>query len=300
MNTGFYPGPNGLLLPESLLSASGLITSPVNSGVNFSGDISISGGSGLAYSLSLTGTPPAELSYSLLRIARGLWIARPTGKASTIATTNFGVKIVSGVQSFNVPQTLTVNSSTQGWNPSDKGSSITLSNGNFTITSTSSGTWNTVRSVTSHADGTGKYYFEVSNDADPGGVDLVAGVADSTVPTSNYMSGSGGNCAALQDQGTNRTNGFTGVTGGGSWGPGKFLMVAVDMTARKGWMQISGVGSWANGGNPDTGTSPSFTWSSAYTLFAAASIIGTSTQLTLNTGSNTFTNTPPSTFTAWG
>lgn len=49
------------------------------------------------------------------------------------------------------------------WNPSDKGASSTLSNGNLTNTTTSGG-FGSVRSIASMAANSGKYFWEVSVD----------------------------------------------------------------------------------------------------------------------------------------
>src|ERR1700734_1369834 len=65
-----------------------------------------------------------------------------------------------------------ISASAPTWDPSNKGSPITLSNGNLTATQTSSsGTNYSVRTTTSHS--SGLYYFEFS---------FVAAVASSTIP----------------------------------------------------------------------------------------------------------------------
>jgi hypothetical protein len=80
------------------------------------------------------------------------------------------------------------------WDPSNKGSAITLSGGNLIATQTSNGGTNfSVRSTTSHS--TGKYYFEISVLEQSGGcsIPIGFGTASANVTSSGYQLGIGDN-----------------------------------------------------------------------------------------------------------
>jgi hypothetical protein len=72
------------------------------------------------------------------------------------------------------------------WNPADKNASITLSNGNLTVTS-SGGTYDSVRSTISKS--SGKWYFETTITAMSGcsPTAVVVGIATSSMSLSGYV-----------------------------------------------------------------------------------------------------------------
>jgi|GEM_PF-1637425 len=108
------------------------------------------------------------------------------------------------------------------WNPSDKGSEITLSNGNLTITQNGTGI---VRSTISVA--TGKWYWEYSI-ASPS--QMRAGVAKSGASLSNIFGSDAFGWSYRAADGTKFNNGSSGAYGD-TYTVGDVMGVALDMDA---------------------------------------------------------------------
>jgi hypothetical protein len=188
---------------------------------------------------------------------------------------------------------------TATWNPSDKHSSITLSESNLVAESTSYNTTGNVRSNKSKA--TGKYYFEVEIITWDG---LRVGVCSSGVSLTNDLFSRadawimihdvGGNAKAFHNNTTVDFGMFTGFYSG-------VHRVAVDFDAGKIW--FGGNGTWFNSGNPATGANPTFS-NITGRLFPVVSISdyseATHSKVRGRFTTATFQQTMPSGFTEWG
>ena len=217
----------------------------------------------------------------------------------------------------------------QYWNPSDCSSLIILStqNGNANAgaerSATSSGTWQSVRSVTSHSSGRWIFLTKCTDTSGTGSEDLISGFATSAMSLANYVgsdafgwglqSASSGAHCNIYHAGINYDSGFSGgqlLT--------SFNVHAIDIDAGKIWhggfsIPISGpiAIQWypsalgANVGNPATGTFPTNTFTPGTTIFAAASHNATPDSSTLYISSldfftvSTLTAALPSGFLPW-
>ena len=171
------------------------------------------------------------------------------------------------------------------WNPSDKGSVVTLSNGNLTEVSTPGA--GLVRGTVGLS--SGKQYFEVTIGSATYIEFVDVGIATSIAGLNQYV--------GYDAYGWGYTDGefLNNNASAGSpayFNNGDVLMFAVDLDAGKLWFGVNGV--WYSG-DPATGTNPVYT-ASFGTVFPAAG--GGTT--TANFGATSFAYTIPSGFSAWG
>ena len=181
------------------------------------------------------------------------------------------------------------------WNPLDKASQITLSNGNLTAQQGSTSTWDLVRGTTSHGSGSGKWYFEVH--CDSLGTYLMMGLANSSAPLTSYVGATSNGWAYYN---TNGTIVYNGTQGGSypTYTTGDVVMVAADMTNGYLWFGKNGV--WINSGNPAAGTgyiNASFPLTGA--LFPAVSPYDANEKVTGRFTASAYTYTIPSGFSSW-
>lgn len=181
------------------------------------------------------------------------------------------------------------------YNPADKTAEITLSNGNLTCTGSGS-VWRGVRTTGPKSSGKWFKRFRVDEIHTVGFTSsAITGVATASYGLSNYV-GSDTQSWGIQAKGSstqlttwhngsNNTHG-TGVDVGG------YLLLAVDIDAGKLWM--GPVGGYVGGGDPATGTSPTFTFTPGTTLYLATSCFDDKMDTTLDS-----TGTSPSGFAEW-
>jgi len=147
------------------------------------------------------------------------------------------------------------------WNPADKGTDISLSNGDKTATKTATGWVNcSVRATDSQ--GAGKCYFEIQ--VDVAANEQVIGIATSAAPVSSYL-GSDANGWGWNSAGYLFHSGNQGAYGG-AWLTGN-IGVAYDGVLKKLWFRKEGV--WI--GDPVAGTGEAFSGISG-NVFPMASI----------------------------
>ncbi|WP_395454796.1 SPRY domain-containing protein [Azospirillum melinis] len=156
--------------------------------------------------------------------------------------------------------------SVEYWNPSDKGTNIALSNFNLTASGSISASTSAVRGVIP-IPVTGKCYWEVVLDVR--GVDSSTGIATSAASLSNYI-GQQASSYGYSSPG-NFLNNATAATTGSVQASGGVIGHFFDVSAGKLWWSYNGV--VQGGGNPASGTSPTFTVS-AGTYYPAFSIGG--------------------------
>ena len=174
------------------------------------------------------------------------------------------------------------------WDPANKDSSITLSNGNLTCTYSG---YDCGAFATAGAS-SGKYYWEVSCTA-TGGPGI--GIANSSSPTSQSNLGqNGNNWAVLLADGRKSHTGWTAYTS--AWGAGDVMMITLDMDNGKIWWGKNGT--WAASGDPAAGTNAAFSGITGtiypFTLSEPPKVT------TANFGASAFTYTPPTGFSGWG
>lgn len=176
------------------------------------------------------------------------------------------------------------------FNPSDKGTGLSLSGGDLVVSQTVGSTWRSVRATVGKS--TGKAVFEMSFSSVT--ANLASGFADGGASMATFLGGSAKSVAV-------RSSGFTtnGITTAGSVPTGSTnpYMYALDMDNGKGWVAVGNV--WANSGDPAAGTNPSFTWTPGTLIYPGASVFTTGgITVTLNAGQSAFSNTVPSGFTS--
>lgn len=169
--------------------------------------------------------------------------------------------------------------------------SMSMSFTGLTVAGTgASGKWELARANT--AKSTGKYVFEMKTSSNSAYVSC--GMAD--VSTTSTKLGSNATSFGISGNGSLAQHGMASfpATPGGC---ATATMFAVDFDAGKGWIAQGGV--WQGGGNPATGTTPSFTFAANTPLYPAASInTGYTYSVTANFGATSFTNGVPVGFTA--
>lgn len=157
------------------------------------------------------------------------------------------------------------------WDGSKKATDVTLSNGNLDCDSNSTTGGGSVLSVVGHS--TGKYYFEVeqvqqyatnagyltgmsigtgTHTSFPGVNTSSHGLASTTTGSDTWINNSAGNHA---------TDGIATV--------GQYHRWAIDVDAGKAWASISNrsSGAWIGGGDPASGTSPTYTFTANSTIY---------------------------------
>jgi hypothetical protein len=189
------------------------------------------------------------------------------------------------------------------FNPGDKSAEITLSNNNRTATreSSNNNTWRLVRSVTSKS--TGKWYFEVKNDANGSGNGyLLFGVCGSGLAITAQIGGSSGSWG-LQANNTSNLLAYhagttvTVVSGSlASLSAGEVAMLAIDFDSGKGWWGTKGV--WRSG-NPSAGTGNNFSFTPNISLFIGVNLFGTPQVATLQSILTDMAYAPPDGYAAW-
>src|SRR3989344_340790 len=176
-------------------------------------------------------------------------------------------------------------------NPLDKYSGITLADGNLRASCSAIATYGLVRS-TIQIPSTGKFYAEFTLNSSPATDELGVGVVASTqVINSANQPGRLSTSWIINDQG-DKANGGAPTNLFGNFTAGQKAMVAVDRTNNKIWFGQQGT--WS--GDPAAGTGEAFSNLSGDLFFAT--IMGTTQDVTINTGQSSFTYTVPSGFSA--
>jgi hypothetical protein len=182
------------------------------------------------------------------------------------------------------------------WNPSDKGTSIVLSNGNLTATG--------VVSVRANVSATsGKKYYELIWAGAGTGNQTYLGIADSggSFLNTNRI-GTLSNSFAFNSGGfifTNSSSSFAGSVP--TYTTGDTIAIAVDLDAGNIWFAKNNVwinDSSGNAGNPSTGAYPRITGIASVTYYPAISPEETH-DFTAHFSTSSFTYSPPTGFSPW-
>ena len=187
------------------------------------------------------------------------------------------------------------------WNPADKTTNITLSNGNVTAAANSGSTFEMVRSTYNTLNTTtgGKYYWEISVDTLDDANDIYVGLKRTTDTITSNLTPLGGAYALWRGSGFYYSGGgWTPGSSPASYAAGNVLMFALDIDNRKLFMGKDGT--WNNSGDPVAGTNASFTTmpiGEDYAPIVSTDNIPGAIEATLITSSSSFNFTPPSGFT---
>jgi hypothetical protein len=175
------------------------------------------------------------------------------------------------------------------WNPADKSTTITLSNGDLTASASSSQI--AVRATIGQS--AGRWYWEVSADsvsssyASVGVLTMTAtlgyGLGSSIAPGAGY-----GSSGSITSSGGNGTTACAFASGG-------VIGVALDLDSRVIYFSVNGV--WQGGGDPSMGTGGLSLGSVSESLYPALSL-GVGDVLTVNFGQSAFARAAPSGFSA--
>lgn len=182
------------------------------------------------------------------------------------------------------------------WSPTDKSADITLTNGDLTAANLPAASWRTLRTTIGKS--SGKHVFEITFSGSTPGNAAMAGFGNTATNVGAYPGYNGISASYQTNTGGSPTGYYNraGVTVSGplpAAGNGPY-MIALDLTAGKGWIATGNV--WAQG-DPAAGTSPTFTWTPGTTLFPMAAIYQNSAlRATLNAGASSFGNTVPTGF----
>ena len=165
------------------------------------------------------------------------------------------------------------------WNPSDKNSNITLSNGNLTATQGALDGWDSVRSTIGVS--SGKWYWEITvNSASGSGV--FSSIANTTAALTSYLGADTNGWGYHAATGNKFNNGDLGAYGA-TYVAGDVIGVALDMDAGTLIFYKNGTSQ----GTAFTGLSGTF--------YAGTSLIlNTTDQVTANFGASTFSYSVPS------
>lgn len=171
------------------------------------------------------------------------------------------------------------------WNPADKSSSTTLSNGDLTFTRDASGAGG-VRALVGRT--SGKYYWEITIN-NSAGVIVIGAIGGETSLTGSL----GGYGFAWRST----TGGFfngSGAPSPGSYTTGDVLMIAFDRT--NSLVYVGKNGSWYGSMDPSAGTG-GVSVSISGATYPNAEVTGSGGQITANFGATPFNYSVPTGFT---
>jgi hypothetical protein len=180
------------------------------------------------------------------------------------------------------------------WNPSDKGSNVTLSNGNLTTSIQANGQEIVASTVTTTS---GKWYWEIHFDSTPvGGSTPFFGIATVAVGGITGALGSTLTTWAYRGDTGNKFNNNNANAYGSTLAAGDTVGIALDASGGKVWFAKNGT--WQASGDPSAGTNAAYTGLSG-TFRAGISGDGSFNNpivATANFGASAFAFTPPTGF----
>jgi hypothetical protein len=171
-------------------------------------------------------------------------------------------------------------------------STATLSDGNLTLSNTSTGATTGTLATSS----SGKWYFEIKFDSESAATTSQAvGVVKAEEA---YITGTSGGGIYFFTDGTRRIEGSDTGGWGNSWGVGDTIGVAIDLDDDKIWFAINNT--WQASGDPSAGTNPAASGFSSepYVALIRNGNSSRTTGWTANFGQNAFAYTPPTDFLA--
>jgi len=175
------------------------------------------------------------------------------------------------------------------FNPLQKNTNITLTNGNLDCSG--SGVYSALTTI--YFPSSGKYYAEFLINGTSSGYPAVGILAPNDAGLTAYANPSTG---AVYFQGGYITrDGSTVVSSLTQLSANDIVRVAYDPSTRNVWFALNG-GSWVGGGNPATGSTPSTTLNANDRGYCFGASVYTSAGVTINTGQRAWAYTAPSGF----
>ena len=180
-------------------------------------------------------------------------------------------------------------------NPLSKSSASVLTNGNLTYASNT--TAYAVATGTIQIPATGKWYFEARINTlgfpQPGYHNIKLGISGSD---GQYAIDATDGSSLANYTKSSPTSGAYDAAGQGSSGTNDTMMVAYDAATGKLWLGAKGY--WVGGGNPSTGTTPTYTTVGTLGSYFPRTVVYGSSVGSINFGQQPFTYTPPTNFLA--
>lgn len=190
---------------------------------------------------------------------------------------------------------------TTTWNAYNKNGTATLSNGDLTVTDNGIAGHGKVKATTYKT--SGKWYFEayVDNQSVSPAPTQGFGLADETWNARDtsepYLGQDTHGWSYYFYSGIYRTNGGTVALDTGAVSTGNYVMLAVDIDAGKLWFGKNGT--WANSGNPVTGSNATGTFTANTVMYPAWSETNNGSSITANFGNTAFQYGTPTGFEPW-
>lgn len=186
------------------------------------------------------------------------------------------------------------------WNPADKSPDVDLSDSDKVATNPDVAAFSAVRSVTRHS--AGKWCGEFVYLSGPAW-GVFCGVATSSYDLTGYYLGQSVHSWGIQMNDAGAAKLYHNASNLGSVAnipAGGYVRIATDIDAGKGW--IGNATAWVGGGDPATGTSPSFTFTPGTKLYLASALYfsGSSASMRTRTAAGDMAGTIPSGFSPWG
>ncbi len=183
------------------------------------------------------------------------------------------------------------------WNPSDKSSVISLSNGDLRATKITDTNFASVRATRGVS--IGKWYFEIV--VVQGNTQQLVGVGNSSANLNSYC-GSDANGWSYHKIDGNKINNAVAVAYGATWPLNATVIgIALDMTGGKLWWAKNNA--WQASGDPAAGTNPAYSTGLTGTLYPMLTLQANAAVQDIVDGRfklADFSNTPPTGFSAWG
>ncbi len=184
-------------------------------------------------------------------------------------------------------------------NPSDKSANLTLSGGNLIATrGAAAAAWSSVRSTIPFI---GKVYVEVTSGFANATDGMDTGFGLSSVSTGTYPGAVANSYGVVK--GTSGGNATAYSAGGGgvnyaqnACGVGDVARLCIDVPAGKAWYQQAGSANWHGGGDPVTGTTPTFTFTPGSVMYFMLALYQSGNTATVNFGASAFTYSVPAGF----
>jgi hypothetical protein len=192
-----------------------------------------------------------------------------------------------------------VSPETTTWNPSDKSSAVTLSNGNLTASNPATSSFNSVRATASHT--AGQYYFEATLTQVASNQSIYIGVANSSASLTTYFGKDTNSIICANYDGKCYFN-SSNVGNWGSFTSGSTAGIAVDISNREIYFYNPANGYWNNSStaNPATGVGGISLYTISGALFPGVSInYYAANSVLVNFGATAFTYSPPAGFGKW-
>ena len=139
------------------------------------------------------------------------------------------------------------------WNPNDKSTNISLSNGNLTYTATNTA-WKSVRATDFKS--SGKWYWEVTIDVEASNQHIL-GIGTSSANIGSYA-GSDAYGYGYNGANGNKNHNASGETYGNSFGLNDIIGVALDLYNGKIWWSKNGIWQGDPAGVPASGTNEAY------------------------------------------